>query len=222
MLQRSHLNNAELNALVAKATLIESDSYGPKVYRLDNGEYLKLFRRKRLLSSALLVPYSVRFCRNAAQLQSLDIPTIEPLALYQLADSAWTAVHYRALAGHTLKDLSKQVEHSSFDFLPELIAFFHTLHDKGIYFRSLHLGNVVMTPENELGLIDIADMKTLRRPLRKNLCLRNFQHMRRYKNDHAWLLQKGGDLFFESYIEHSAHQWKRQMLSERLALPQQA
>ena len=110
MLQRSHLNNAELNALVAKATLIESDSYGPKVYRLDNGEYLKLFRRKRLLSSALLVPYSVRFCRNAAQLQSLDIPTIEPLALYQLADSAWTAVHYRALAGHTLKDLSKQAE----------------------------------------------------------------------------------------------------------------
>ena len=65
MLQRSHLNNAELNALVAKATLIESDSYGPKVYRLDNGEYLKLFRRKRLLSSALLIPYSVRFCRNA-------------------------------------------------------------------------------------------------------------------------------------------------------------
>lgn len=61
MLPRSQLNNAELDALVATATLIESDSYGPKVYRLDNGEYLKLFRRKRLLSSALLTPYSVRF-----------------------------------------------------------------------------------------------------------------------------------------------------------------
>ena len=180
MLQRSHLNNAELNALVAKATLIESDSYGPKVYRLDNGEYLKLFRRKRLLSSALLVPYSVRFCRNAAQLQSLNIPTIEPLALYQLADSAWTAVHYRALAGHTLKDLSKQVEHSSFDFLPELIALFHTLHDKGIYFRSLHLGNIVITPDNRMGLIDVADMRFLRAPLPRHLIKRNLQHFARY------------------------------------------
>lgn len=188
MLQRSHLNNAELNALVAKATLIESDSYGPKVYRLDNGEYLKLFRRKRLLSSALLVPYSVRFCRNAAQLQSLDIPTIEPLALYQLADSAWTAVHYRALAGHTLKDLSKQVGHSSFDFLPELIAFFHTLHDKGIYFRSLHLGNIVLTPEQRLGLIDIADLSFQRRPISKSKVRRNLAHFKRYLK-HEGLLE---------------------------------
>jgi hypothetical protein len=32
------------------------------------------------------------------------------------------------------------------------------------------------------------------------------------------LLQKGGDLFFDSYIEHSQHKWKRQILSEHLAL----
>ena len=188
MLPRSQLNNAELDALVATATLIESDSYGPKVYRLDNGEYLKLFRRKRLLSSALLTPYSVRFCRNAARLQSLGIPTIEPLALYQLADSAWTAVHYRALPGDTLKDLCKQEELFSPDLLPDLIAFFHTLHDKGIYFRSLHLGNIVLTPEQRLGLIDIADLSFQRRPISKSKARRNLAHFKRYLK-HEGLLE---------------------------------
>ncbi len=188
MLPRSQLNNAELDALVATATLIESDSYGPKVYRLDNGEYLKLFRRKRLLSSALLTPYSVRFCRNAARLQSLGIPTIEPLALYQLADSAWTAVHYRALLGDTLKDLCKQEELFSPDLLPDLIAFFHTLHKKGIYFRSLHLGNIVLTPEQRLGLIDIADLSFQRRPISKSKARRNLAHFKRYLK-HEGLLE---------------------------------
>ena len=188
MLPRSQLNNAELDALVATATLIESDSYGPKVYRLDNGEYLKLFRRKRLLSSALLTPYSVRFCRNAARLQSLGIPTIDPLALYELADSAWTAVHYRALQGDTLKDLCKQEELFSPDLLPDLIAFFHTLHKKGIYFRSLHLGNIVLTPEQRLGLIDIADLSFQRRPISKSKVRRNLAHFKRYLK-HEGLLE---------------------------------
>jgi hypothetical protein len=92
------------------------------------------------------------------------------------------------------------------------------LHNQGIYFRSLHLGNVVMTPDNELGLIDIADMRTLRRPLRKSLCLRNFQHMRRYQQDHSWLLQAQGRPFFDSYIEHSGRDWKRQTLTDGLTL----
>ncbi|MGV8843074.1 MAG: toluene tolerance protein [Pseudomonas sp.] len=174
------LTNTEFNALIVGATLVEVDSHGPKVYRLANGEYLKLFRRKRFFSSALLVPYSVRFYSNAAQLRSNDIPTIEPFALYQLEDTAWTAVHYRPLYGTTLKDLFTQDHSTAKKNLPLLIEFFHTLHRKGIYFRSLHLGNIVLTPENQLGLIDIADLAFHRSSLSKSKTKRNMAHFERY------------------------------------------
>ena len=78
------LSPAAFDQLVANARSIEEDSYGPKVYQFENGDYLKLFRRKRLLSSALLTPYSVRFWRNAVRLKELGIPTITPLQLFKL------------------------------------------------------------------------------------------------------------------------------------------
>jgi RIO-like serine/threonine protein kinase len=54
------------------------------------------------------------------------------------------------------------------------------LHGAGIYFRSLHLGNIVVTPDNEMGLIDVADMRFLRAPLNAELARRNLQHFARY------------------------------------------
>jgi tRNA A-37 threonylcarbamoyl transferase component Bud32 len=82
----------------------------------------------------------------------------------------------------------------------QLGTFIAQLHEKGIYFRSAHLGNVVLTPEGHLGLIDIADMRTYRRPLRKAQRIRNFKHMLRYKEDRAWLLGNANDAFAKAYL----------------------
>lgn len=214
---------SDYQALRRDAEVIEADFFGDKVLRLADGNFMKLFRRKRLISSAAFFPYAKRFASNALTLHKRGIPCPEVLATYRVTDIARDVVHYQPLPGLTLRQLIAQPEHfNDAALLGKFGGFVAQLHNQGIYFRSLHLGNVVMTPENQLGLIDIADMKTLRRPLRKSLCLRNFQHMRRYKNDHAWLLQHNGDVFFESYIAHSEHQWKRQMLDERLALAAKA
>ncbi|MCI3948052.1 toluene tolerance protein [Pseudomonas syringae] len=62
------------------------------------------------------------------------------------------------------------------------------LREKGIYFRAAHLGNVILTPDVTLGPIDISDVKTFHRPLRKRLRLRNFKHMLRYEQDRQWLI----------------------------------
>ena len=64
--------------------------------------------------------------------------------------------------------------------LPGLAAFMRRLHGAGIYFRSLHLGNVVLTPAGEYGLIDFLDMKTYSKPLSAWQVSRNFRHLERY------------------------------------------
>ncbi|RMR98648.1 putative Toluene tolerance protein [Pseudomonas coronafaciens pv. garcae] len=58
----------------------------------------------------------------------------------------------------------------------------------------------MLTPEGNLGLIDIADMKTYRHSLRKSLRLRNFKHMLRYQEDRQWLLDNGNPAFLEGYM----------------------
>ena len=90
-----------------------------------------------------------------------------------------TAVHYEPLPGSTLRELPA----FDADLARKLGVFIKRLHDDGVYLRSLHLGNVVLTPEGNLGLIDVADMKVYRSPLRTGLRLRNFRHLWRYVQD---------------------------------------
>lgn len=176
---KTKLSNEMLTTLTAGAQVVEEDSLGPKVYRLTDGNFLKLFRRKRLISSALFVPYSDRFWRNALRLKELGIPTLTPLELYVLDNSSLSAVLYRPLAGRTLKDIYLDEPEAFGKHLQGLIDFIRTLHHRGIYFRSLHLGNIVSTPEGTLGLIDIADLSVQRRPLSKAKARRNLAHFSR-------------------------------------------
>lgn len=179
-MQCSRLPQAALNQMVEGARVLEADSFGPKVFLLSDGNILKLFRRKRLFSSALLRPYSKRFIDNAVHLEKLGIPTLQALNFYQLQTPGMTAVLYRPLPGETLRQIANQ---DGFDWnqaLPALSAFIRQLHNAGVYFRSLHLGNIVITPDNQYGLIDVADMRFVRGPLPSHLVKRNLQHFARY------------------------------------------
>jgi hypothetical protein len=174
------LSEVDLTSMLSGARVLEQDSHGPKVYELQDGLMLKLFRRKRFLSSALLRPHSLRFCRNAEKLQRLGVPTLEPIRLYRLDDSSWTAVLYQPLPGQTLSELVRENPARWSELKPALGNFIRRLHQSGIYFRSLHLGNIVITPEQKLGLIDIADLQIRRRPLNRRLKHRNQAHFEKY------------------------------------------
>jgi hypothetical protein len=179
-MQCSRLPQATLNTMIAGAKILEKDSYGPKVYLLADGNILKLFRRKRFFSSALFRPYSKRFIDNALGLQKRGIPTLTVLDSFQLDAPGMTAVLYRPLPGETLRQIANK---EGFDWeqnLEPLVALIRRLHTAGIYFRSLHLGNIVVTPDNQMGLIDVADLRFLRAPLSPALVRRNLQHFARY------------------------------------------
>ncbi|MHA6197689.1 BUD32 family EKC/KEOPS complex subunit [Pseudomonas wadenswilerensis] len=192
------LDHARYLALRDGAHVLEADGTGDKVLRLRDGSMLKLFRRKRLISSAAWYPYARRFADNCRTLAERAIPCPRVLEVYRIAEIARDAVHYDPLPGKTLRQLLDD-PHSGDSLRKRLGTFIAELHEKGIYFRSAHLGNVVLTPEGDLGLIDIADMRTYRRPLRRTERLRNFKHMLRYKEDRAWLLGQGNDVFARAY-----------------------
>ena len=179
-MQFSRLPEAALNQMIDGARILEADSYGPKVYLLQDGNILKLFRRKRFFSSALWRPYSKRFIDNAVGLQKLGVPTLQVLQLYKLQAPGMTAVLYQPLPGETLRQIASKEGFSWQQALPDLAGLIRNLHESGIYFRSLHLGNIVVTPDNCMGLIDVADLRFLRAPLPRYLVKRNLQHFARY------------------------------------------
>jgi len=125
------------------AEVVESDGHGDKVLLLPDGSYLKLFRRKRLLSTALFSPYAKRFAKNASKLAMLNIPTVSIINLFRIPSIERTAVHYNPLAGATLRGMKNGIDNT---LALKLGKFIRQLHDKGIYFRSLHFGNIVLTP----------------------------------------------------------------------------
>jgi hypothetical protein len=73
------------------------------------------------------------------------------------------------------------------------------LHLTGVYFRSLHLGNVLLQSQGGLALIDVADMRFRNRPLNGSERARNFKHLLRKPEQRAIIERFGMDKFLELY-----------------------
>ena len=167
--------------------VIEQDCHGDKVIILKDGTFFKLFRRKRLISSAAIWPYAQRFANNAHTLEQLGIPCPKIINVYRIPSIERDAVHYHPLPGLTLRQLRDGAGECPEDIRERFHAFVEHVQDLGIYFRSMHLGNVVLTPDGELGLIDISDMRIKKGPLSKGLRERNYQHIYREPADRLWI-----------------------------------
>jgi tRNA A-37 threonylcarbamoyl transferase component Bud32 len=187
------IDQACFQTLTSGARVIEADAHGDKVLLLPDGNYLKLFRRKRLLSSALWSPYAQRFADNCRMLADHRIPCPEVIALYRIASIARDAVLYRPLPGQTLRRLLRQGidEAEAACLRRQLGDFVARLHAFGIYFRSLHLGNIVRTPQGMLGLIDLTDIRVHRHGLGYFRRRRNLRHLLRYPEEAHWLVARG-------------------------------
>jgi len=190
------LKTEAFDQLCHNAHVIEADGLGPKVLRLEDGSFLKVFRARRWYTSGSFNPYSERFANNAEQLRSLGIPTPQILGVYSLRDAS-SAVTYSPLPGLTLRQALQSLDSSLRESLIERFGrFMAQLHERGVYFRSLHLGNVLLMDDGEFALIDIADLRIFPSALRNALRQRNLRHMQRYPQDRNWL--------FEAHFEQLA------------------
>ena len=197
------LSREASDRLQSGAEVLEQDRHGIKVMRLTDVIMLKLFRVKRWWSSAILIPYSKRFCINADRLALRNVPTVQIIAWYRLPCAGLTAVHYHPLPGMTLRQLAADRGLGE-AVMMQLGTFVAGLHQHGIYFRSLHLGNIVRTPAGALGLIDVADLKIQSSSLSAHKRLRNLRHLCRLPGDRSLMGAEGWHQFVSSYVDASS------------------
>lgn len=198
----------EYDLLIHGATVLSQDAHGPKVYALADGAVLKLFRRKRKLSSAALWPYAKRFAHASKVLAKRNIPCVNVTRLARVPHLQRDLVIYQYLDGETLraKLVAAQAARDSAArdaLLQQHARFLADLHAKRIYFRAIHFNNVVVTREGPFGLIDISEVWHSPIPLRPDLRARNFRPMLKYDEDRAALKAYGLDRFIQDYLAHA-------------------
>ncbi|UXY52535.1 BUD32 family EKC/KEOPS complex subunit [Pseudomonas tohonis] len=199
------ISETELQALLLDATPIESDGLGLKVARLKDGSFLKLYRRKRIISSAIFSPPAKRFAQNATKLQSLGIAAPDIEDLLSIPALNLNGVRYIPLPGDTLRNRWKSVQGAEIaEEVRRFGAFLARLHNLGIYFRSLHLGNVLLLPDGRFGLIDLSDMWISRKALSRQRRARNLKHILRYPEDIRWLAVEHRDDWVKGYASASS------------------
>ncbi len=190
----------EYQRLVDNSVILEEDGHGLKVLETSDGHIIKIFRQKRVVSSALIKPYASRFVKNAQVLKKLGIHTVEVVDMFYCPPIKRTLVKYRPIPGETLRS-ALQDKLRFDDIMESFVRFLAILHDKGVFFRSIHLNNVIVSDDsNRLGLIDLADMKITSKGLSRAMRLRNFKHLTRYKADQESIKSFGLDRFIDIYF----------------------
>lgn len=161
--------------------VLEEDSRGPKVLHLTDGRLLKVFRPRRRLWLARLRPQAQRFASNAQQLlaRRIQVPSVSECFWVDQRQSV-SGCLYDPLPGQSMEQIYKRSRDDFAVLLPKLAGYIHELHRRGIYFRSLHLGNVLYLPDESFGLIDFLDIRFRRGALPARLVRRNLNHLRGY------------------------------------------
>ncbi len=191
------LTSYDFDIMCQGGDVLEKTERGPKVIQLKNGDIIKLFRVKRFFSGARIYSYARRFCRNAIRLNHIGIATIKVKKLYHFSDGVYSAVLYEPLEGETIRHVAQSAAVND-ELTQSLATFLSKLHQKGVHFHSLHTGNVVITPADEIGLIDISDLSIYPWPLFCRTRVRSFNRLCRYNED----IKKFGERYWQLCLEH--------------------
>ena len=137
------ISEAEFSQLRTGARLLERDYRGEKVLLTPDNHIIKLFYPRRRFTSARIYPYAQRFCNNARQLRERGIITVYCEQLRYDRTNRRHLITYALLPGTTLRSKLGETGNRD-DYLDKLASYMVTLHAKGILFRSIHMGNILV------------------------------------------------------------------------------
>lgn len=168
-------NDAEFNKFVEKA-----DDLGHRKTFHKKNEIIKIFNVRGYISSGFFNTYASRIIKNSIKLKEHEISSIE--ITNELAfqyNNRLSGVSYRYIPGKTYRDLGNKITK---EMITDLAKYISIIHKKGIYFRAMHLGNILLH-NKKLFLIDIAKIHFYPWPLFIFTRARAFRRMIKYQDD---------------------------------------
>ena len=211
------MSQQEYDQLVKNSKVLEGDTWGLKVLETSDNKIHKIFRLKRLLSSAYFFPYAIKFKTNAQRLKKKGIVTVDVEKIVYCRAEQRHVLTYKKLSGETVNDLLAQGEPLDDALIKKVIVYIAKLHKQGIYFRALHFGNILVQPNGQLALIDISDMQFRSFPLTGSQRIRNWRHLLKYDFEKSIINRYGWDKFFGEYMA-SAEMSEQQLEQIKAAL----
>ena len=181
--------------------LTDAKDLGDEKTWLKDKNVIKIFITRGLISSGFIRPFSSRIINNAHKLNKLQIPSlkISEELIFQY-DKRKTGVIYKYIPGCSIRDLP--TTDITKDLVTNLAKFIAEFHQKGVYFRAMHLGNIIYY-HNTFALIDVAKIHFYPWPLFIFTRARAFRRLIRYTKDIAHFKQSNLELLLSRYRRES-------------------
>ncbi|OUS03049.1 hypothetical protein A9Q81_08115 [Gammaproteobacteria bacterium 42_54_T18] len=191
------LTDSQLADLVSRSSLLEGEVNKPKVLLDANGYIYKFFYQPdRKLSSRTLFPPFKQFVKNSKILLKRNVQTVSICDTMTAEDKRFDAIRYQAIEGHDFREHLKLSGHSEISIITDIMA---ELHCRGVFFRAIHLGNILHQPNGDYALIDISDCWFSIGQLNAFKRARNLAHLMSYHSDKSYFSRYGNDRFLNEY-----------------------
>ena len=207
------ISSHDFNALCNRRdlTLMKMTYKRPKLFESEAGEIIKIFYpRKKRFSSDRYKPYALRFCKNAEALQLRGFITPRINTLQYCPDLNVYVLAYTKLPGVDLRVFSTD----NTAVIADVAEFIAKLHRHGIFFRAIHLENLLRLNNGDLALLDIVDIQFKKRAIPVYLRFRNLKHLFCVKEDRPFWANYGIANFLKIYFKSAGlSYWQRKVLS---------
>jgi hypothetical protein len=191
-LQVEQLQPGEISKILADNDYVEG-LLRAKMVPTRDGQFLKFFYDQPGLHWSSLQPKACRFTQNAINLNRSGFVAPRVNRLARCAEEHTWMVTYKSLPGEDVRALW------DVKCLEEMAAYMARLHQSGVYFRGIHLGNILCQDEGGYALIDISGMTIWPMPLTIWQRLRNLGRFASFPEDAELFGAYGVQRFCDEY-----------------------
>lgn len=205
--QMLKLDRTQLENYIAENQVLYGTRERPGLMLTPTNEIVKFFYRRKRISTSTFRPQAQRFATNSRILLERNIPAPVVKNVLYCDQIPVHMVIYDRIEGCDVRELCESEGVSCLTYLPD---YFADLHKAGIFFRAVHLGNLLVGADT-ISLLDISDLSTQQSPLSVSWRARNLAHMFNTDHDKAYFVSYGLRKFVQEYVDicqfSSFHRW---------------